>query len=81
MFDKIFARSFRGSTKAYWPVLLTSIKPSYILRSSLMVDMEFVIPFTAPPIPISICLRRLDAGSEREGREGGVPLVCGCFLL
>jgi len=46
---------FTSNTEAYWPVLLTSIKP-YILRSSLMVDMEFVIPFTAPPIPISICL-------------------------
>jgi len=52
LFDKTFARSFRGSTKAYWPVLLTSIKP-YTLRSSLMVNFEFWIPFAAPPFPIS----------------------------
>ena len=71
---------FTSNTEAYWPVLLTSIKP-YILRSSLMVGMEFVIPFTAPPIPISICLRTLDVGPEREEREGSIPLVCGCFLL
>ena len=71
---------FTSNTEAFWPILLTSIKP-YILRSSLMVDMEFVIPFTAPPIPISIYLVRLDVRSERGRGRGGVPLVCGCFVL
>ena len=59
---------FTSNTEAFWPVLLTSKKP-YILRSSLMVDMEFEIPFTAPLIPISIHLLRLDVRSE--GRRGG----------
>ena len=57
-----------NNDKAYWPVLLTKIK-LYILRSLLMVDMEFVIPFKAPSIPISICLgRRLMLGQKGGGR-------------
>ena len=63
---------FTSNTEAYWPVLLTSIK-LYILRSSLMVDLEFVIPFTAPPIPISIRLRSLDVG-QKVGGGGGASL-------
>ena len=78
--DKSSQAWFTSNTEAFWPVLLTSMKP-YILRSSLMVDMEFVIPFTAPPIPISICLgRRVDVEPERK-EGGGVPLVCGGFVL
>ena len=64
---------FTSNTEAFWPVLLTSMKP-YILRSSLMVDMEFEIPFTAPPIPISIHLLRLDVRSEGGRGRGRAPL-------
>ena len=67
--DKSLLAWFTSNTEAFWPVLLTIMKP-YILRSSLMVDMEFEIPFTAPLIPISIHLLRLDVRSE-GGRGGG----------
>ena len=60
---------FTSNTKAYWPVLLTNIK-QYILRSSMMVDMEFVMPFKAPSIPISMPWYRADVGPERGGEEG-----------
>jgi len=47
-------------------------KPN-ILRLSLLVNMEFVIPFTAPPIPISICLGwAFDIGLEEEGEEASL---------
>ena len=61
-----------SNTEAYWHVLLTSIK-LYILTPSLMVDMEYVIPFTAPPIPISICLLRLGVIGQKGRGEGGRP--------
>ena len=52
---RLFADWFTSNTKAYWLVLFMNDKP-HILRLSLLVNMEFVIPFTAPPIPIFIHL-------------------------
>ena len=53
----------------------------YVLRSSWWINIKFAMPFTALSIPISICLGRVDVGPERGGGGGGVPLVCGCFVL
>ena len=69
LFVKTFARSFRGNTKAYWIVFSSNIKP-YILRSSLMVNLEFWIPLAAPPFPISI-LHLLSLIVGWEGGAGG----------
>ena len=79
LFVKTFARSFRGNTKAYWIVLSSNIKP-YILRSSLMVNLEFWIPLAAPPFPISI-LHLLSLIVGWQGGQGGVGSFCGYLLL
>ena len=80
LFVKTFARrSFRGSTKAYWIVLSTNIKP-YTLRPSLMVNLEFWIPFAAPPFPISIWLSWLWYWAGGGG-QGGVGSFCRYLLL
>ena len=72
-----FAWWFTSNTKAYWLVLFMSDKP-HILRLSLLVKMEFVIPFTAPPIPISICLGWIWYWAGRRG-GGGCPFVLWMF--
>ena len=69
LFVKTFARSFRGNTKAYWIVLSSNIKP-YILRSSLMVNLEFWIPLAAPPFPFSFCICWVWLLAGRGGRGG-----------
>ena len=80
-----FAGWFTSNTEAYWLVLFVNDKP-HILRLSLLVNMEFVIPFTAPPIPISIRL------SWAWYWEGGGPFVlwmfsttmrpsCSCWII
>ena len=51
------------------------IKP-YVIQLSLWVNMEFVIAFTAPPIPISNCLGRGDVRLERGGGGGRLFGLC-----
>jgi len=53
----------------------------YILRLSLLVNMEFVLPFKAPPIPIFIRLGLAFDIVLEGGGGGGFPLFCGCLVL
>ncbi len=77
---RLFADWFTSNTKAFWLVLFMNDKP-YILRLSLLVNMEFVLPFKAPPIPIFIRLG-LAFDIVLEGGGGrGFPLFCGCLVL
>ena len=80
LFVKTFARSFRGNTKAYWIVLSSNIKP-YILRSSLMVNLEFWIPLAAPPFPFSFCICWVYCWLVGGGGGGGVGSFRGYLLL
>ena len=43
--------------------------------------MEFVIAFTAPSIPISICFGRGDVGPERGGRGASVWSLCVSYYV
>ena len=51
------------------------IKP-YVIQLLWWVNMKFVIAFTAPSIPISICLGRGDVGLERGGEGGRLFSLC-----
>ena len=77
-----FAGWFTSNTEAYWLVLFINDKPHNILRLSLLViNMEFVIPFTAPPIPISIWPWLGFWYWGGGGGGGGFPLFSGCLVL
>jgi len=86
-----FAWWFTSNTKAYWLVLFMNDKP-HMLRLSFLVNMEFVIPFTAPPIPISNRLSWAWYWAGRVGGGGGRPFVlwmfstmmrssCSCWII
>ena len=87
---RTFAGWFTSNTKAYWLVLFMNNKP-HMLRLSLLVNLEFVIPFTAPPIPISIHLSSASYWEGGGGRGGGPFFLwmfstmmrssCSCWII